>query len=1550
MTMTGILSLAIPAGVTGDWLMLLLDASVKGLAILTIAGVVTLLMRKISAAERQLVWVVAMAALLILPVVSAALPGWQVLPSWRQAAPPPTPEPAPQVTASQQPQSPPLIPAVTEPSASGHTSAAPVVHNAASPTIPAAPQEMSAPPAGTIMTWVLAIWAIGVAVCLAPMVLGRVSLWRLRRGAHALTDAWSALLKQTSEQLGVGRRVTLLRSDRCTMPMVWGVFRVRLLLPAEATDWSAQRRQIVLLHELAHVKRWDCLVKIITQLACGAYWFNPLAWLAAKRIGSEGERACDDLVLAAGNRPSDYAEHLVEISSGLQAGRLAVHSSIAMVRPAKLEGRVRAILNPARIRRATRRRAILIAAALAVGIIIPLACIQSEETLEIPPNTPVRYENLAAEKTVTVEGPLADRILHRLNEGPDRAERGVAMSMDTRKYLHIEERTFQVHGSDLILMDDWGVREWVIDDIEATLEALIPQAAAGDHDEAGTTFLAYVGSFEVTMPGRDIPHLEKLPDDVYEDVLRLKESDEALYQRLVCAQLMKYDDFYQRNFRQSHSLISPSEFEAGQHAVDGNNKFFLLRCFMEFSGTKIYPDEDLFPSNTVRDWYEANMPAASVDVLLVDEQGQPAVDIRLRLMGEQTWPATNVLAVGGPTGMEGRYRFTEIPTGLSCWFEVHQVGVSEPFVFENAGSYVVTLKHIPGDSGQTGTLAIVEQVLSKVEIKIESERTTFRTGESITFGITIQNLTPQEIAAPLTYWSASVLLDGEEFTRLPEHIGDWNGPGVILPDGGYFGTGLTLSDYGIGDEVLTIGEHEIAVKIENDVSNVLTITIEEDSYSEVPVPLIEAPERPAGTDTETPMSVPAPTLRPGRMDGWRFVATVGGLDRITHTHLRSLLSARGIDCGLGGSRAYAVTVPEADHSEAIKVIKEDLRQRKYNITLHTGGEDLTFSIPDSDWQTSEPGRLHADLLSDDDFAAATDIGALLRSPEVMADVLAFPYVVRIKSLQREYLDSEQNVRIGHQFEIELAVKADEEIGGKRLRFQVWDQGKQLQHLGSNEWGHGSRSEVDRNKEEYDKRPADGEDVTIDGDDPLALVAELRNSDVVWDGTYVGLQPTIKGDVATRLLGLGDRAAPALRQALASPDKFASAHVLLTKIGGLGYKSSASHWNGLQVTLHADGTVDLHPQQIDTIRAMWQTAPDVTPSAGAPADRPVSRTFNSQLPLSVSVAIAKGYGKSWAVTDTIGVTPSVTPIELPEGRPWFVIPRGRVDMTKLRRELRSQRIPGLWLSRATDDDLAHLKGLKHLQWLDLSHSKITDAGLVHLKALTGLRTLLLPNCEGITDAGIAHLSRLTGLKRLDLRSTNITDAGLAHLQGLTDLKELDISATKITDAGLVHLAGMTHLEWLDVSLTRITDAGAAHLKGLTSLKELDISGTSITDASLAHLAAMPHLAWLDLNATGVGNMGLAYMGNLKSLKWLNLAYTKITDDDLASLKSLKGLEQLFLYDTKITNAGLAHLKGLTSLQKVDLSDTNVTARGAGQLRRALPSANIVWPNPHESLLP
>ncbi len=342
----------------------LLDWAAKGMIVLTGAGVATLLMRKASASARHLVWALAMASVLLLPVLSAVLPGWHVLPRWvlmpQEKASPTMPaaevmEPMPPAPAEPLSQPMPRIETLAS-----SPSAAPV------PAPPAPPQPLKLP------AWLLLGWIAGAGMTLCPVLLSYLMLRRLRRSADRIdSDTWPMLLHQLKEQLNLRRPVLLLGSSKPAMPMTWGIFRPVLLLPHDSRQWTAQRRRIVLVHELAHVKRRDCLWQLLGQLACGLYWFNPLVWLALKQMQAERERACDDLVLGGGIKGSQYAEQLLEIASNLQAHRMAGYSAIAMARPSKLEGRLLAILDAQRNRRAlTMPRLVLIATLCAIPVVV----------------------------------------------------------------------------------------------------------------------------------------------------------------------------------------------------------------------------------------------------------------------------------------------------------------------------------------------------------------------------------------------------------------------------------------------------------------------------------------------------------------------------------------------------------------------------------------------------------------------------------------------------------------------------------------------------------------------------------------------------------------------------------------------------------------------------------------------------------------------------------------------------------------------------------------------------------------------------------------------------------------------------------------------------------------------------------------------------------------------------------------------------------------------------------------------------------------------------
>jgi hypothetical protein len=260
-----------------------------------------------------------------------------------------------------------------------------------------------------------AAWLAGAASVLSAPLAGRIALRQWAREASPIVgDDWNALLSDLSSRLGLSRRVTLLRSARAAMPMTWGWIRPLVLLPADADSWGGERRRDVLLHELAHVRRLDCLTQTIARASCAVYWFHPLAWFAERRMRIERERACDDIVLLAGARASDYAGHLLEIARGPRVPRAAALAALAMARPSQLEGRLLAILDPDRIRRGPGCGVAAIVVLAAVLALVPLATLhlgaRANAGTAIPVAAPIADNPPTADPTarMTVTGRVLD--------------------------------------------------------------------------------------------------------------------------------------------------------------------------------------------------------------------------------------------------------------------------------------------------------------------------------------------------------------------------------------------------------------------------------------------------------------------------------------------------------------------------------------------------------------------------------------------------------------------------------------------------------------------------------------------------------------------------------------------------------------------------------------------------------------------------------------------------------------------------------------------------------------------------------------------------------------------------------------------------------------------------------------------------------------------------------------------------------------------------------------------------------------------------------------
>jgi HEAT repeat protein/beta-lactamase regulating signal transducer with metallopeptidase domain len=357
------------------------DAIVKATLLFLAAGLASFLLRRRSAALRHMIWTLALASVLVLPVLSIALPRWQ----WNLV----TVESASQLASSYQ------LPAT---SSRAPASSSVVASNIRTPVADRQPptlhrgtdsharvSDSTTPPAPPRMpiSWsalVLGVWMIGALLIVSRLIAGVVAVqWMSRRTERVTAAPWLAQARSLAAELGISPRIMFLRSRGAAMPMAWGLFQPAVLMPADADAWPAERLRIVLLHELAHVKRHDCLTHMLVQMSCALHWFNPLAWMAARHVRTERERACDDLVLAAGTRGSDYADQLIEIARVMRAGRfpaVLAGASLAMAHRSELEGRLLAILDPSVPRAGlSRLRTSAATTIFALGV-LPLASVQ----------------------------------------------------------------------------------------------------------------------------------------------------------------------------------------------------------------------------------------------------------------------------------------------------------------------------------------------------------------------------------------------------------------------------------------------------------------------------------------------------------------------------------------------------------------------------------------------------------------------------------------------------------------------------------------------------------------------------------------------------------------------------------------------------------------------------------------------------------------------------------------------------------------------------------------------------------------------------------------------------------------------------------------------------------------------------------------------------------------------------------------------------------------------------------------------------------------------
>jgi beta-lactamase regulating signal transducer with metallopeptidase domain len=333
------------------------ECCLRATVVLCAAWALTSAMRRASASTRHFVWMCAIAGSMVASAMSFTGPRWTVV----------VPSSVLSTPATVQPDA----AASVAPSTDSARSTAPEPPTA----IPSETPRSTASPTGSssmdLTLVAVSFWAAGALAVLAFVIVGVAGAWWIRRSSIPVQAAWVDEAHVLAEAFEISGPIAFVESGAVTMPMVCGLWRPHIVMPQGASQWTDERRRVVVLHELAHIKRRDCLTQGLAHVVCAAYWFNPIVWLAARRLRAERERACDDFVLAAGEKGPDYAAHLLEIARAMRNRRMTALAGLAMARPSQIEGRLLAILDPA-IRRSSTLHTRLALLALVFLIALPV--------------------------------------------------------------------------------------------------------------------------------------------------------------------------------------------------------------------------------------------------------------------------------------------------------------------------------------------------------------------------------------------------------------------------------------------------------------------------------------------------------------------------------------------------------------------------------------------------------------------------------------------------------------------------------------------------------------------------------------------------------------------------------------------------------------------------------------------------------------------------------------------------------------------------------------------------------------------------------------------------------------------------------------------------------------------------------------------------------------------------------------------------------------------------------------------------------------------------
>lgn len=272
------------------------------------------------------------------------------------------------------------------------------------------------------------IWGIGIGVIAAFF---GINYWKGVREFRMSLPVENEFVNEWLSSHQLRRNITIRQYDCIHTPLTYGIFRPVILLPKESLEQSPSTLNFILTHEWVHIRRFDCVTKILLTAALCIHWMNPLVWVMYLLFNRDIELSCDETVLhlLGRNRRSDYALALINMEE--QKGGFASFAS-GFGRNA-IEERIRAIM---KMKKAS---LITILAAVVVVACVSILFATSAKNNPIDTELPSSESETVSDKILTNDDQMKQEVSVKTSENNiSPAERFAALEKYGVKFVPSE--------------------------------------------------------------------------------------------------------------------------------------------------------------------------------------------------------------------------------------------------------------------------------------------------------------------------------------------------------------------------------------------------------------------------------------------------------------------------------------------------------------------------------------------------------------------------------------------------------------------------------------------------------------------------------------------------------------------------------------------------------------------------------------------------------------------------------------------------------------------------------------------------------------------------------------------------------------------------------------------------------------------------------------------------------------------------------------------------------------------------------------------------------